>query len=157
AGHADLASNDGGGHCVPAPVEISGWPRCVADAGLLWGANVIEKTEKTCLFLTMQAALWTACEQLSMAYALILTNTPAGTTSLLRASTVRALGSVMSMMRLCVRISNCSRDFLSMNGERLTVYRSIRVGSGIGPATRAPVLFAVSTISTADWSRASWS
>jgi len=27
---------------------------------------------------------------------------------------VRALGSVMSMMRLWVRISNCSRDFLSM-------------------------------------------
>jgi hypothetical protein len=41
-------------------------------------------------------------------------------------------------------------DFLSACGERLTVYRSIRVGKGIGPATRAPVRFAVSTISAAE-------
>ena len=40
----------------------------------------------------------------------------------------------MSSTRLCVRISNCSRDFLSMCGERLTVNFSMRVGSGIGPA-----------------------
>jgi len=32
------------------------------------------------------------------------------------------------------------------------VKRSLRVGSGIGPRTCAPVRFAVSTISAADWS-----
>jgi hypothetical protein len=31
------------------------------------------------------------------------------------------------------------------------------VGSGIGPATRAPVRFAVSTISDVDWSSTRWS
>ena len=40
-----------------------------------------------------------------------------------------------------------------MWGERSTVYRSIRVGSGIGPRTSAPVRFAVLTISPVDWSR----
>ena len=54
---------------------------------------------------------------------------------------------MMSSSRLCVRISNCSIDFLSTCGLRFTVYRSIRVGSGIGPATRAPVRLAVSTMS----------
>ena len=39
-------------------------------------------------------------------------------------------------------------------GERFTVKRSIRVGSGIGPLTSAPVRFAVFTISFADMSRA---
>ena len=38
--------------------------------------------------------------------------------------------------------------------ERFTVKRSMRVGSGIGPATRAPVRRAVSTISVAEMSRA---
>jgi hypothetical protein len=42
---------------------------------------------------------------------------------------------------------------LSTCGERLTVKRETAVGSGIGPATFAPVLRAVSTISLADWSR----
>src|SRR5213075_2693782 len=37
-----------------------------------------------------------------------------------------------------VRISNCSRDFLSTCGERRTVNFSILVGNGIGPRTRAP-------------------
>src|SRR6266436_60790 len=63
----------------------------------------------------------------------------------------------MSSRRLCVRISNCSRDFLSMCGERSTQYLLIFVGSGIGPATLAPVRLAVSTISPADWSRSLWS
>jgi len=39
----------------------------------------------------------------------------------------------MSSRRLCVRISNCSRDFLSTWGDRLTVNRSMCVGSGIRP------------------------
>jgi len=45
-------------------------------------------------------------------------------------------------------------DFLSACGLRLTQYLSILVGKGIGPATRAPVLLAVSIISQADWSNA---
>ena len=40
-----------------------------------------------------------------------------------------------------------------MNGLRMTVNFSIRVGSGTGPATTAPVRSAVSTICCADWSR----
>src|SRR5689334_18301289 len=63
----------------------------------------------------------------------------------------------MSSSRLCVRISNCSRLFLSICGERLTVNFSIRVGSGIGPRTRAPVRLAVFTISPVDWSSTRWS
>src|SRR3954462_6551107 len=63
----------------------------------------------------------------------------------------------MSSKRLCVRISNCSRDFLSVCGDRSTLYLLILVGSGIGPAILAPVRLAVSTISPADWSRSLWS
>src|SRR4051794_19622949 len=63
----------------------------------------------------------------------------------------------MSINRLCVRISNCSRDLRSMCGLRNTVYRSMRVGSGIGPFTTAPVRLAVSTISWAVRSSTSWS
>ena len=36
--------------------------------------------------------------------------------------------------------------------ERWTVNFSMRVGSGMGPATRAPVRLTVSAISRADWS-----
>ncbi len=71
----------------------------------------------------------------------------------MRASTVWGVGSKMSSNRLWVRTSNCSRDFLSTCGERRTVYLFLTVGSGIGPAIRAPVRFAVSTISCVDWSR----
>ena len=62
----------------------------------------------------------------------------------MRASSVCWVGSRMSRRRLCVRISNCSRDFLSTCGERLTVKRETAVGRGIGPATLAPVRRAVS-------------
>src|SRR5579864_6517790 len=44
-----------------------------------------------------------------------------------------------------------------MCGERLTVNRSIRVGSGIGPRTCAPVRLAVLTISLVDVSSTRWS
>src|SRR5262249_36323432 len=77
-------------------------------------------------------------------------STPAGSVSLLMASTVLDVGSRMWISRLCVRISNCSRDFLSMCGERSTVHLFFTVGNGIGPATRAPVRLAVSTISVVD-------
>src|SRR5439155_8546497 len=89
--------------------------------------------------------------------ALISTSTPGGRSSFISASTVSGVGSRMSISRLCVRISNCSRDFLSTCGDRSTVQRLIVVGRGIGPATSAPVRLAVSTISRVDWSRIRWS
>src|SRR5690606_13251899 len=88
---------------------------------------------------------------------LISTSTPAARSSFIRASTVCGVGSTMSSRRLWVRISNCSRLFLSICGERNTVNRSIRVGSGIGPRTCAPVRLAVFTISLVDWSSTRWS
>src|SRR5215472_9369728 len=87
------------------------------------------------------------------AQSLISTSTPAARSSFMSASTVCGVGSTMSSSRLCVRISNCSRLFLSMCGERLTVNFSIFVGSGIGPRTCAPVRLAVATISRVDASR----
>src|SRR4029078_2407539 len=89
----------------------------------------------------------------SLANALISTSTPAGRYSVISASTVCGVGSKMSIRRLCVRSSNCSRDFLSTCGDRSTVHLFFAVGSGIGPASRAPVRLAVSTISPVDWSR----
>src|SRR5581483_8973597 len=88
---------------------------------------------------------------------LISTSTPADRSSFISASSVCCVGSRMSSSRLCVRISNCSRDFLSTCGERSTQYLLIFVGSGMGPATLAPVRLAVSTISPADWSSSLWS
>src|SRR5437764_1388530 len=73
------------------------------------------------------------------------------------ASTVCGVGSRISSSLLCVRISNCSRDFLSTCGERSTVVTLRWVGSGMGPATLAPVRLAVSTISVVDWSNTRWS
>src|SRR5207244_4381471 len=88
----------------------------------------------------------------SLPKALISTSTPAGRSSFIRASTVCGVGSKMSISRLCVRISNCSRDFLSTCGERSTVHLFFAVGSGIGPASLAPVRCAVSTIAVHDGS-----
>ena len=64
-------------------------------------------------------------------------------------STVFGVGWWMSIRRLCVRISKCSRESLSLNGERITQYTFFSVGSGTGPETVAPVRVAVSTISFA--------
>src|SRR4030088_1931193 len=44
-----------------------------------------------------------------------------------------------------------------MNGLRMTVNFSMRVGSGTGPVTVDPVRCAVSTICAADWSMSLWS
>src|SRR3954452_20977675 len=63
----------------------------------------------------------------------------------------------MSIRRLCVRISKCSRESLSLNGERITQYTFFSVGRGTGPDTEAPVRVAVSTISFAAVSIAEWS
>jgi hypothetical protein len=60
-------------------------------------------------------------------------------------------------MRLCVRISNCSRESLSIKGDRMTVTLEISVGRGMGPAVRAFVRRAVSTILSAAWSKTRWS
>src|SRR6186713_3247613 len=80
-------------------------------------------------------------------------STPAGRTSLVRSSIVCCVVCVRSIRRLCTRISNCSRDFLFTWGERSTVYTERRVGSGIGPMTRAPVRRAVRTMSSVVRSR----
>ena len=47
-------------------------------------------------------------------YSLISISTPAGRSSLVRASTVRGVGCRMSMRRLWVLISNCSRESLCL-------------------------------------------
>ena len=73
------------------------------------------------------------------------------------ASTVFGVGSRMSISRLWVRISKCSRESLYLCGERMTQYTFFSVGSGTGPTTRAPVRVTVSTILRAEASMASWS
>src|SRR5207237_2967422 len=72
-------------------------------------------------------------------------------------STVFGVGWWMSMSRLWVRISKCSRESLSLNGERITQYTFFSVGRGTGPETLAPVRVAVWTISLAAVSIAEWS
>ena len=52
----------------------------------------------------------------------------------MRESTVLEEGSRMSMRRLWVRISNSSRESLSLCGERMTQYRLRSVGDGAGHA-----------------------
>src|SRR3954469_8399072 len=85
-------------------------------------------------------------------------STPAGSWSRRwRESTVFGVGWWMSMSRLCVRISKCSCESLSLNGERMTAYTFFSVGRGTGPETLAPVRVAVSTISLAAVSIAEWS
>ena len=79
-------------------------------------------------------------------YNLTSISTPAGKSNLLNPSVVCWVGSYVSIIRLCVLNSKCSRDFLWTCGERRTQYIRLFVGKGIGPATLASVLFAVSTI-----------
>src|SRR3989338_10020258 len=92
-----------------------------------------------------------------LAYILISMSTPAGRFMLLRASMVFGVGFAMSISRLWMRISNCSREFLCTKVERLTVYLVFSVGNGTGPKTSALVRLAVSTIWRADWSISLWS
>ena len=65
-------------------------------------------------------------------------------------STVFGVGLWMSIRRLCVRTSKCSRESLSMKGPRITQYTFFSVGSGTGPVIVAPVRWAVSTIWVAE-------
>src|SRR6202044_3462146 len=73
---------------------------------------------------------------------LISMSTPAGRSSRIRESTVFGVGSMVSVRRLCVR---------------MTQYTFFSVGSGTGPATFAPVRVTVSTIFRAELSMTSWS
>src|SRR4029079_4612442 len=88
---------------------------------------------------------------------LISTSTPAGRSSRWSESTVLPVISTMSIRRLWIRISKCSRLSLSTWGERMTVYLRISVGNGTGPRTFACVRSTVSTIFFVDWSMTSWS
>ncbi len=72
--------------------------------------------------------------------------TPDGRERLVNASITFALGFSMSITRLCMRISNCSRASLCTKVERFTVYFLISVGKGIGPTTAASKRNAVSII-----------
>jgi len=64
-------------------------------------------------------------------------STPAGRLSFFNSSTVLAVGSMISSRRLCVEFQIGPSTFVDVR-ERFTVNFSIKVGSGIGPATRAP-------------------
>jgi len=83
---------------------------------------------------------------------LISTSTPAGNSNFINASIVFGEEFNISINLLCIRVSNCSRDFLSTCGERNTVYTDRRVGSGMGPDIIAPVCFAVLIIFSVDMS-----
>ena len=72
-------------------------------------------------------------------------------------STALGVGSTMSIRRLCVRISKCSRESLYLWGERITQNTFFSVGSGTGPTTVAPARVTVSTILRAELSITSWS
>ena len=84
-------------------------------------------------------------------------STPAGRSSRIKESTVLGVGSMMSIKRLCVRISKCSRLSLYLCGERITHTTFFSVGSGTGPTTVAPARVTVSTILRAETSMTSWS
>src|SRR5659263_633075 len=64
-------------------------------------------------------------------------STPAGRSRRISESTVFGVGPRMSMSRLCVRISKCSRLSLSLCGDLITQYTCLSVGRGSAPATPA--------------------
>src|SRR5207247_7470790 len=88
---------------------------------------------------------------------LISMSIPAGRSRRISWSIVFGVGLRMSISRLCVRTSKCSRESLSLNGLRITQYTFFSVGSGTGPVMVAPVRWAVSTMSRADLSTCWWS
>ena len=63
----------------------------------------------------------------------------------------------MSIKRLWVLISNCSRESLYLWTALRIVYTSFSVGNGTGPTTWAPDFFAEEIIFSADASRILWS
>src|SRR5712691_11734679 len=84
-------------------------------------------------------------------------STPAGRSNRISESTVFGVGLWMSIRRLCVRTSKCSRESLSLNVLRITQYTFFSVGRGTGPVIVAPLRCAVSTICWADRSSCWWS
>src|SRR4029079_18843067 len=90
-------------------------------------------------------------------YSLISMSTPAGRSSRINESTVFGVGEWMSISRLCVRTSKCSRLSLALKGLRITQYTFFSVGRGTGPVIVAPERSAVSTMSRADLSTCLWS
>src|SRR5699024_488622 len=86
----------------------------------------------------------------TVVYNFISMSTPDGKSRRISESTVCGVGSTMSIKRLCVRISNCSRESLYLCTARNTVKTFLSVGNGIGPDTPAPERFAVSTIFSDD-------
>src|SRR5699024_10097014 len=83
--------------------------------------------------------------------------TSAGRSRRISESTALGVGSTMSMRRLWVRISKCSRLSLYLCGDRMTQKTFFSVGSGTGPPTVAPARVTVSTIFRAELSMTSWS
>ena len=83
--------------------------------------------------------------------------TSAGRSSRMSESTAVGVGSMMSIRRLCVRISKCSRLSLYLCGDRITQNTFFSVGRGTGPTTVAPARVTVSTILRAEESMTSWS
>src|SRR2546425_401605 len=112
-----------------------------------------ETDPQTCPLGHVEDAVDRATQQMGhyrQPHVLISMSTPAGISSFSSASMVDALDRVMSIRRLWMRISNCSRDFLSTWGLRSTVYTVFLVGNGTGPEVTAPVRRAVRTMSDAD-------
>src|SRR5690606_28031900 len=91
-----------------------------------------------------QVLLWVGRDVLRP-QSLISMFTSAGRSSRMSESTAFGVGSMMSMSRLCVRISKCSRLSLYLCGERMTQKTFFSVGSGTGPTTVAPALNRKST------------
>src|SRR4051812_46084921 len=83
--------------------------------------------------------------------------TSAGRSRRMSESTAFGVGSMMSIRRLWVRFSKCSRLSLYLCGERITTTTFFSVGSGTGPTTVAPARVTVSTILRAELSMTSWS
>src|SRR5690606_7862047 len=90
-------------------------------------------------------------------YSLISMLTSAGRSRRISESTAFGVGSTMSIRRLWVRISKCSRLSLYLWGDRMTHTTFFSVGSGTGPTTVAPARVTVSTILRAEVSMTSWS
>src|SRR5450830_1028571 len=96
-------------------------------------------------------------EHPSQRQSLISMFTSAGRSSRMSESTALGVGSMMSMSRLWVRISKCSRLSLYLWGDRMTQKTFFSVGRGTGPTTVAPARVTVSTILRAELSMTSWS
>lgn len=84
-------------------------------------------------------------------------STPEGKFKSLNDSIISWFGFKISIILLCTLISNCSLAFLCMKLDLFTVYLRISVGSGTGPKTSAPYLFAISIICRAELSIILWS